>query len=90
VIAGFAENTNTLTLGLLGRLDTHGQPDSAFANNGVETIDFANMAQPMQALNGVTLSSGRVVAVGDTSEVNGNRTGALARFENDLIFANGF
>jgi len=90
VIAGFTENTNTLTLGFLGRLDTHGQPDSAFANNGVETIDFANMAQPMQALNGVTLSSGRVVAVGDTSEVNGNRTGALARFENDLIFANGF
>lgn len=90
VMTGFTMSPDARTFGLLGRLDAQGQPDTGFGSNGAETIDLGNTAQPDQWLNGVTLSSGRAVVVGYTADVQGNRAGAIARFENDGIFANGF
>lgn len=87
VIAGSAHLVKTS--GLLARLDATGRLDRTFAGGGVETIDADQVARP-PAFGAVALSSGRIVAAGSAADGNGNYVGAIARFESDLIFADGF
>ena len=78
------------TFGLLGRLDGSGRPDPTFGVGGVEALDADHTAYPSSSFTAVTLAGGRIVAVGGVTDASGNYAGAIARFDIDLIFANGF
>ncbi|MBA8889295.1 putative delta-60 repeat protein [Dokdonella fugitiva] len=88
VVAGSAHLLERF--GLLGRLDGSGRLDPTFGVSGMETIDADHIVDPPSSFTAVALSSGRIVAAGSAADGNGNYVGAIARFESDLIFADGF
>jgi uncharacterized delta-60 repeat protein len=75
----------------LARLLPDGSPDPTFAGNGVRRVSFDLVPDGLDYAEAVTLSGGRLVAVGfATTGGAGESNWAILRAESALIFTDGF
>ncbi|MEO7794623.1 MAG: hypothetical protein ABIV06_07590 [Thermoanaerobaculia bacterium] len=74
---------------MLYRLTPAGILDNSFDGNGRRLVDFGQPAGMYERIHGMTISGGRLVAVGGIRVAGTNRFG-IARITSDLIFRDGF
>jgi uncharacterized delta-60 repeat protein len=75
----------------LARLLADGSLDSSFAGNGLRRVPFDVLPDGLDVAEAVTLSGGRLVAVGyATDAADGAARFAILRTANALVFADGF
>jgi uncharacterized delta-60 repeat protein len=75
----------------LARLLADGTLDVSFAGNGLRRVPFDVSADGTDLAEAVTLSGGRLVAVGYATEAAGGESRfAILRTENAMVFADGF
>ncbi|MEO8277030.1 MAG: hypothetical protein ABI639_12515 [Thermoanaerobaculia bacterium] len=74
---------------ILYRLTPTGTLDPTFDGNGRRLVDFGQPAGTGEALHAMTLSAGRLVAVGQIKVAGTDRFG-IARTTSDLVFRDGF